>query len=160
MMFSSIFSEQGKFEIEYKGKTINAFYEINKKGKYILKFSFISVSSAFNQAILIHFVDFKGNVSINGDCIKLSDPRFPQLIFPEKETPKEFDVNLILESGNICICNASDPLGTGKIWHSLSKNCAMVIEKLSETKMRCHCNDHEYDEDFDDLVFELEIVEV
>lgn len=35
---------------------------------------------------------------------------------------------------------------------------AFWIEKLSPTHSRFYCNDHEYDDDFDDLIFEVEVI--
>lgn len=34
------------------------------------------------------------------------------------------------------------------------------LEKISESKIIFHCNDHEFDDDFDDLVFEMEILNI
>jgi len=37
---------------------------------------------------------------------------------------------------------------------------AFWIEQLSDTCQRFHCNDHKMDDDFDDLIFDMEIIEV
>ena len=64
-----------------------------------------------------------------------------------------------LTDGDICICNGSDLLGTKKVWRSLCEGCAMIIENISENHLRFYCNDHENDDDFNDLIFDLEISE-
>ena len=35
----------------------------------------------------------------------------------------------------------------------------MYIEQIGENKLRFYCNDHEIDDDFDDLIFDMEIME-
>ena len=40
-----------------------------------------------------------------------------------------------------------------------SRSCAMKIEELSATKKRYYCNDFEDNDGFDDLIFEMEIMD-
>ena len=40
--FKWMFEEQNATEIEYKGKQVSSFYRYDKKGKYRLKFTFVS----------------------------------------------------------------------------------------------------------------------
>lgn len=89
--------------------------------------------------------------------MKIPKNRFPKLNFWYDITPKQFDVEFVVEDGSLTICNGSDPIGTKQFNHTLVFECAMIIEKLGEDKFRFHCNDHEND-DFDDLIFEMEII--
>lgn len=157
-MFSSLFKEQNSHEIEYKGKKINAYYTFNKKGEYILRFKFISSSSNYLQAIIIHWDSFEGQLFIDGVEAKKPKKKFPQTLLNEKYTPKQFEIKVILNSGEFRICNASDLLGDEKIWRSLYGGCAMLIEEIGKNHYRFNCNDHEIDDDFDDLIFEMEII--
>lgn len=159
MLFSEQFSDQDSGVIEYNGKKINAFYSFDRKGVHILRFTFISTNSPYEQGIILHLEDFKGKLSLDGKIIKKPRGRFPTVLFDQKSAPKQFDLQVELIKGDIGICNASDPIGTGEIWHSMSLGCAMIIEELGEDHFRFHCNDHENDDDFDDLIFEMEILE-
>ena len=40
------------------------------------------------------------------------------------------------------------------------EGCAMIKEELGEDKFRFYCNDIDWDDDFDDLIFDLEIEKV
>lgn len=160
LMFSERFSSKKSFEIDYKGKKVNAFYKFDKQGMHILRFTFIESKSTFKQAIIFHFNQFIGEIVINDKKIDIPKRQFFQLIFEETETSAQFDVHVELKAGDIVICNGSDPLGYGGIWHSLSHGCAMIIESIKENHFKFYCNDHENDDDFDDLIFELEIFEV
>ena len=52
--FKWMFEEQNATEIEYKGKRISALYRYDKKGKYRLKFTFVSTNSQYEQSIILH----------------------------------------------------------------------------------------------------------
>lgn len=160
-MFSLQFSEQDSFEIEYNGKKVNAFYSFNKPGEYILRFTFVSTSSIYLQAIIIHWSTFEGTMYIEGEEVRKPKGRFPQLIFDEKCSPKQFELRVSLKKGELCICNGSlDTSTTQEMWNSLYGGCAMIIEEMENNCFRFRCNDYENDDDFDDLIFDLEITNV
>ena len=62
--FKWMFEEQNATEIEYKGKQVSALYRYDKKGKYRLKFTFVSTNSQHEQSIILHLYDFKGKIVI------------------------------------------------------------------------------------------------
>lgn len=159
MMFSEQFLEQDSYEIEYNGRKVNAFYTFDRMGEHILKFSFVSTASEHLQAIVIHWDSFEGQMFINGTKVEKPKNRFPQTVIAEKYAPVQFEIKVVLESGKFRICNGSDLLGDEKIWRSLYGGCAMIIEELGENHFRMLCNDHDNDDDFDDLVFELEVLD-
>ena len=96
-----MFEEQNATEIEYKGKQVSAFYRYDKKGKYRLKFTFVSTNSQHEQSIILHLYDFKGKIFWNGKRLKKERRSFPQIIFEETWAPKEFELEIILEEGDI-----------------------------------------------------------
>lgn len=159
-IFSVQFEEQDAFEIEYKGKTIKRFYVFDKKGHYKMKFSFVSTNSAHEQAIVFHLDQFRGKLLINGKEQKKPKGRFPQFMFTEKYASRQFEVEVILEEGDIGICNGYFHSQMPQICQSLVWGCAIIIEELGENSMRFYCNDGDNDDDFDDLIFDLEIVEI
>ena len=61
--FKWMFEEQNATEIEYKGKQVSSFYRYDKKGKYRLKFTFVSTNSQHEQSIILHLDGFKGKIS-------------------------------------------------------------------------------------------------
>ena len=156
--FNVLFEENNSPIIQYQGKTIHRFCNIENSGSFTLKFSNIKRASKNFQAILILFNDCKGKMFIGGQEKELPKGIFPKLLFWEDLSPNSFEISFILESGNIIICNGSDPLGTKERCHYLTKNCAMFIEECAENKLKFFCNDHEYDDDFDDLIFDMEII--
>lgn len=159
MMFSEKFSLSESFEIEHKGKTVRAFYNFDKKGEYILRFKFISTLSQYDQAIVLHLDSFVGKLYIDEKRLEIPKNKFPQIVLEEKNAPRQFDLKVQLEAGELTICNGSDLLGTGAMWCSLDEGCAMIVDTVNENHMVFYCNDHENDDDFDDLIFEIEVIQ-
>ena len=65
----------------------------------------------------------------------------------------------ILEEGNIAISNGCLRPTTETI-ACFVDGFAMIKEELGEDKFRFYCNDIDWDDDFDDLIFDLEIEKV
>lgn len=145
-------------EIEYKGKIISKYFKINRPGDYRIKFTFIKSNSQFNQAIVIFFNDFSGNFFLEEQKYSLPKSRFPKVNYWLDTAPNAFEVRVQFFGGHLLICNGSDPLGNKQVCHSLYFGCAIFIEQIGENKYRFNCNDHENDDDFDDLIFEMEII--
>lgn len=157
--FKWMFEEQNATEIEYKGKQVSSFYRYDKKGKYRLKFTFVSTNSQHEQSIILHLDGFKGKIFWNGKRLKKERRRFPQIIFEETWAPKEFELEIILEEGDIAISNGCLRPRSDMIT-CFVEGCAMIKEELGEDKFRFYCNDIDWDDDFDDLIFDLEIEKV
>lgn len=148
-------------EIEYHGEIIRRYYKLTDEGQYNIRFTFVESNSNINQAIVIHFVDFMGDVWVENKKVDLTGNGFPVCSFWMDTAPNHFNVQINMEkNGIVYICNGSDLLGTKQICRSLRGGCAMRIEQLTENTFRMHCNDHESDDDFDDLVFDMEIEKI
>ena len=145
------------FEMEYKGKKLISFYRFNQKGSYRLKFSFISVDSPCRQAIVLHLDEFEGKIYAKGKELKKERRKFPQLIFPEYDMPKEFELDVILKEGDIGISNGYEHLNYPGVWDSLIEGCAMYTEEIAPSHLIFHCNDYYNDDDLNDFVFGMEI---
>ncbi len=157
MSISRRFQEEG-FEFKYKGKTINRIYSFAEKGTHILRFTIISSSSPYVQAIHLHLSGFKGRLSINGKSVEIPKGKFPQVVFAENSSPRQFDLKVELDDGSLCICNSCcDEERLPGIFESLVYGCGMIIEKTGDNHFRFFCNDTEDDDDFDDFIFEMEI---
>lgn len=159
--FSSEFALAKSDVIEYKGKKIHRFFKIEKPGEYLLKFKFISSNSQFNQAVDIHYGCLKGNMYFLGENITKKKSTFAQAIFFEDDIASRcFELELTLKDGSITICNGSDTDGTKTGCSTMVFGCAMIIEEIKQNHYKFYCNDFEPDDDFDDLIFELELVEL
>ena len=104
-------------------------------------------------------MDLKGRYSGMEKRLKKGRRRFPQIIFEETWAPKEFELEIILEEGDIGISNGYSKTDVGRI-DCFMGGCAMIKEELGEDKFRFYCNDIDWDDDFDDLIFDLEIEKV
>ena len=54
---------------------------------------------------MFHLDEFEGKIFANGKELKKEKRKFPQLIFPEDEMPREFELEVVLKEGNLVICN-------------------------------------------------------
>jgi hypothetical protein len=170
---------------EENGKTFYRSYKIEKNGTFELKVTIVSIDSMYRQAIAFNLSSkpkFKGTLVINGE--KFTPPKKQQfyvmpVAFPNKtEITMDFDIF----EGYVSISNASDflddyPELIGKISAQTGRTreqfrgCsytsgftagylygnAFWMEQISNTQYRFHCNDHKLDDDFNDLVFDLEV---
>ncbi len=150
--FSVLFEHSD--EINYHGKITQKYYKLDTPGEYDFTFTFIKKNSRFNQAIVLLFLDFTGDIYLFDQKHKLPNNRFPKVNFWFEESNTEISVRIRLVKGIVLICNGSDPIGNKQICHSLCFGCALQVEK-QDNKLIFHCNDHENDDDFDDLEFEI-----
>ncbi|MBP3702090.1 MAG: hypothetical protein J6I64_09380 [Lachnospiraceae bacterium] len=155
----NVLFEEGSNQLEYKGKLINKYFEVDSPGEYDIKIRFVSRKSQYNQAVVLFFNDFIGSYYLFGEEQMIPKTRFPKKNYWSDTAPRELELKLLLKKGSVWICNGSDPLGTKQFCRTLHYGCAMYIEKIGENYYRFNCNDHENDDDFDDLVFEMEIVQ-
>lgn len=158
-MIYNIFQKNNFTQVEYKGNIISPYYKFDLVGRHQLKFRFVSCNSKFEQAIVIHYDSFDGEFLLNGKPIQKPESTFPQIVFREATAPREFILDVALRSGSFRICNGSDLLGDGALWRTLYGGCAMRIES-KDNHHKFYCNDHENDDDFDDLIFEMEIKKI
>lgn len=158
--FDGLFNDSGNRYILYNEKKIYRTYRIDKPGSYKLKFNFVLSNSIYNQAIAIILYQFKGKVSINGKEQKLGKREFFKFHFFEKSGIKNFEVFIELKRGMFSICNGTDLAGDFKFSHTMTRGSCFYYEEISKNRFRFYCNDYEPDDDFDDLIFELEIVEL
>lgn len=157
--FQTLFSEQHSNVIEYDEVKYYRFWPIQVKDAIKFKLRFIQSNSKFNQAIVLSFPKgFGGTVSIMGNSLPIKKTAFPKLIFWEDLSPSEFEVMIENFSGEIKVCNGSDPIGSKQFCKHLSEGCAMIVQKKNSLKYCFYCNDHEYQGECDNLVFEIEIL--
>lgn len=135
---------------------------ISTPGEYRLNLKFISSNSKYIQSIGVCLFKFKGTAKVDGDPVKLGKRTFTSLSFYEDTAPKQFTVDLNVKAGDVCIFNDAYNwwITDDKRPHPLFALPAMIVTKTGPYNYVFHCNDHEYDDDFDDLVFSLDIEKV
>lgn len=175
----------GREIFEENGKTFCRNYKIEKMGKFRLTISIISINSIYRQAIAFSLSTkpkFKGTLQIDGQKFTPEKKQINYVIPVEIPDKAEIILDLDIMEGYLRIANASDFLDdypemiegissqTGRSREQF-RGCsytsgftagflygnAFWVEQISDTKHRFHCNDHKLDDDFDDLVFDLEI---
>ncbi len=123
---------------------------INPKQR--LKVKFIGTRSEYRQGIRIAIDSGKGNLTING----VSGREF---ILWEDKCPKEFEIECISEEGLISLYNIfekRDWTGKNSIYSQMDFS-GMIIEHIGNV-YRYKCNNAELKDDFDKLVFEIELL--
>lgn len=158
--FASMITQTGNDFILYNNEKIYIVDKYNLNGKHKVKFTFVSTNSLNEQCIVLSLFDVKCDIFCNNKKYAPPKTKFPTLDIFEKYFGKEFILDIDLQEGHIGICNGSImKAGETELVTYFSRSCAMKIEELSPTKKRYYCNDYENDDDFDDLVFELEILD-
>mgnify|MGYP003292532607 CR=1 FL=1 len=156
--FQKCFAERKSDVIEYNGMIYRRYFPVKISTRALLRFQFTGGSSKFEQAIVIVFPrGFSGKVQVNEKNIPVRKTAFPKLNFWESTSPKTFEVEITDFTGEIKICNGSDPTGTKEFCKHLSDGCAMIVKNLTENQFRCYCNDHQLNDDCTDLVFDLQL---
>ena len=157
--FSSQFSEANSNVIEYNGKKVFKNDRFDLMGKHRIKFIFISSKEKYEQCIVLALLNFEGNIFWNNKKYEKPNSKFPTLDLFEKDYGKEFILDVELESGYFGIYNGVIEEPEDNCVEYCSWGCAMIIEELSPVKKKYYCNDIDNDDDFDDLIFEIEILD-
>lgn len=149
----------GKTFFEYEGKTFYRWHHIRKTGSYTLRFRIISTKSPHRQGIALFFSDFKGKLWLNDEPLPVLKGKFQHYTFKVGEiTDNVFTLMVKAENGSLVFANASERIEIESFTCGAFAS-AFWIETLGNDRYRFHCNDHEEDDDFDDLIFDMEIGE-
>lgn len=150
-------SFNGKSSVQCDNRYYYRWHSIQATGDYQLRFRIVQTNSPHKQGIAVFFSKFKGTLALNGKLLPVLKSKFAHYTFREDEFPdREFELSLHVEEGNLVIGNASEKPETG-LFTCGAFGCAFWIELLNENTYRFHCNDHEYDDDFDDFIFDMSI---
>lgn len=147
----------GKNSFSYDGKTFYRWYHLEKMGDYEIRIKIVSVNSPNLQGIALFFKDFKGTILLNGEPLAVLKG-FKHYVFKDGYFPEnQLVLTVNAKEGELVFANASQEHG---FFHCGAFCCAFWVETLSENRFRFHCNDHEADDDFDDLIFDMEICDI
>lgn len=159
MYFSELFGEAKSNEAYYNGEKIYSWYSYDKKGKSRIKFRF--VNSRKSQCIVIVLDPEKSNCKFfyDGQELKSRGKAFPTIDLFEDYFGKEFIIDVEIKDGNFSICNGSVIKIENKTFVDfMDRTYAMKIEEKGNV-INFKCNSDENSTDFDDLEFEMEILD-
>jgi hypothetical protein len=143
--FQSEFIKSQGQPINYKGKKLQMidYFDVGKKGK--IRITFLNTNSEWEQGIYL-----KTDKTLSYDNDKVKDIRFW-----EAYSPEFIDVEFETKNGLLEVWNVWDT-GDGVV-HAWHNGAAMIVEEIEHGKLY-HCNDGHPDDNFDDLVFKIEIL--
>jgi len=156
--FSREFISSKGQPIVYKGKTLCLMDRIPISKTQSVRVVIEEINSNTRQGLVLDI--FRGNIiyngveykrkSKNGICIDFwaDEATFQTLTF--KNTNRVLNVWNFWEQ-ETCI-------GSGKMKNAWTYGAAMIVEELPNGR-RYRCNDWEPDEDFDDLIFRIELLD-
>ena len=175
----------GRETFEENGKVFYRSYKVEEQGKFRLKLRVVSINSPYRQAIAFSLSSspkFKGSILINGQKFQAEKKKLNYVMPVALPDNNEIIMDFDIAEGYVRLANASDFLDdypemiekisaqTGRTRDQF-RGCsytsgfsaghlygnAFWMDQLSDNRYRFYCNDHKMDDNFDDLVFDLEI---
>jgi len=166
-----------------KGKKCHKSWNIIPESDCTVKFTRVSSSSPYYTGIAFSFEDYSGEIIINDQTFEVPSKKRTFYVIEMQEGLKStFFLKLASGKGKITFSCASDTLGdyreeiekfcrhTGTkiedvpsrsfksgLGNPYAKANMFWIEQITESLYRFHCNDHLVDDDFDDLIFDVEV---
>ena len=144
--FQDLFAKTKGQPIAYKGHTVQMVDRLSVSDGQMLKVRFESVNSDWRQGVNL---TTDGSFEVNDQGIKNS------IVLWHDTAPSEVYVKIHSRQGDCLVKNVWD-VGDGVV-HSWHNGAAMIVEE-SQNGRQYKCNDGRADEDFDDLVFSIELV--
>lgn len=144
MEFEKLFIESKGQPIAYKGKILKMVERIVLKSQESrFRFSILSTDSIYTQGVILQT---NGSFEVNGQTIS------KRTVFWEDTCPSQVDLKVVSKDQMLLIYNAWRNDGVVHYWHN---GGALFTEERDEALI-FNCNDGYPDDDFDDLVFQLE----
>jgi hypothetical protein len=144
--FEQLFRESKGKPIRYNGKLLQLVDRLTLTNGQQLKLTFESVSSQWRQGVCLKT---DGGFIVNGQDLKKS------VVLWHDTAPREMAFRVRTRKG---FCDVKNVWDTGdgvmQSWHN---GAAMRVEKTPSGR-RYRCNDGQPDDDFDDIVFLIEVL--
>lgn len=149
--FSELFIEAKGEPIEYMGETLYMSDEIKVKENFVATIELISTNSNYRQGVSFctEGVIDAGDGAVGKKHIFWEELWTKMNLGPIKIKGKS-------KNGIFIVYNSCQRDGCTESW---TCNCAMKKEVISKNEYIYHCNDWQWDEDFDDIVFRVKILE-
>ena len=147
----------GQLFYEHDGKTYYRWYNLEFETPYIVQFKLICTNSKNKQAIALFFSNFQGELYINNKRVDILKG-FKHYLFKTHDLEnKPLELCVYPRKGFLFFGNASEDINNPG-YECGAFGCAFWLEQINQQTYRFHCNDHEYDDDFDDLIFDCTII--
>lgn len=143
--FEDLFLESKGQPVEYKGRTIQMVDRVPIGSSALIRLIFESADADWRQGVSLAT---DGNFEVNGQKIEKS------VVLWQDSAPEEVTLSVASKKGELQVKNVWD-VGDGTM-HSWHNGAAMIVEG-DELNRRYLCNDGRADDDFNDLVFRLEV---
>ena len=144
--FEDLFATSKGQPVVYNGRTIQMVDCLTVADGQLLKVKFESINAVWRQGIRL---DIEGSFEVSGEIVKKA------VLLWQDTAPPEVILKVQTKKGECWVKNVWD-VGNGltESWHN---GAAMIVEELPNGR-RYRCNDGRADDDFDDLIFSLELV--
>lgn len=149
--FSELLDEAEGKPVNYKGKDIIRADKIRIEKKFKAEIELISVNSQWRQGIRF---STEGEIDV-GDNLIGSSHIFWQELWTEMNSGA-IEVTGKSKNGILLMYNSWD---WGKGTEAWVCNAAMIKETVGKNEYIYNCNDGDWDDDFNDLIFRVEILE-
>lgn len=156
LLFDDLFAKTKEKTIIYNNKIIHRALSIFGPKKLKLIITFIEKNSKYRQGVSVNMFTMKGKLTCNGITVKKGG-----FSIWEDTSPKQTEVDVEIDEGALNIFNFSERFDHRNVGYTVSMQMgtAFYYEEISANKYRCYCNDWEPDDDFDDLIFDIEFIE-
>lgn len=145
--FGSLFRESKGRPVVYNGQRIQLADRLHLSDGQTLKVKIESTNSEWRQGIR---VDIDKHFEVNGHDIKKG------ILLWQDTAPPEVYLTVRTKNGECWVRNIWDVgNGAADYWHN---GAAMIVEEYPGGR-RYRCNDGHPDEDFDDIIFSIDILD-
>jgi hypothetical protein len=144
--FESLFLESKGQPVVYKGQTIQMLDRLIVADRQTLIVRFESVNAGWRQGVRL---DIDGSFKVNGQTVNNA------IVLWQDTAPREVVLKVSTKKGECRVRNVWD-VGDG-VEHSWHNGAAMIVE-TSDAFRRYRCNDGRADDDFNDLIFNVELI--
>ena len=145
-MFQDLFMASKGAPVEYKGRLIQMSDHLCLSDGCIIRVKIESTNSDWRQGIRL---DVDRGFEVEGQVIKKA------ILLWHDTAPEEVIIKVRTKNGQCRVRNIWDT-GNGAVqsWY----NAAAIIVETTPYGKRYHCNDGKPDDDFDDIIFSIEIM--
>ncbi|MGA2179193.1 MAG: hypothetical protein ABSH15_06385 [Verrucomicrobiota bacterium] len=144
--FEQLFRKSNGLPVEYNGQIICLSNPLPISNGQQIRVVFESVNSDWRQGV---YITTDGSFEVNGQTMKKA------VVLWKDTAPKEVLLRVQTKKGEIRVKNVWD-IGNG-VMDSGHNGAAMIVEEIASGR-RYNCNDGRPDDDFDDLVFRVEVL--
>ena len=154
-MFRQLFYESPGKPVFHKYTEVFRAISLEAPQKLRLVLTFIENNSKNRQGVMLSLFTMKGTLSCNGQTTKKGG-----YYLWEDSSPRQIIFDTKIVEGDLGIFNIAERNDyRGKPYAiSLDMGMAICYERIETNKYRFFCNDWEPDDDFNDLIFDLEIM--